>query len=1792
MHMVSHNIKALDHINSSISCLKFDVIVAAMLTERIVIFFILFVVFTKAEEISNETFPQDIASGSGTVVDQVIKPCCVIGDRSFHSLASAVHTLINNSIIKIIEPSVVLNTNISLEKLENISVIGQGTPIVNCNSIGAISFFSCNNVTIKGINWENCGSIDGSSYPGISFYKSSNLTIQSCSFSSSAGQALLLSEASGNIHINNSVFTHNNQYRGHGAAVEYIPADTAHTQARLVIDKCSFSNNGVAKSIVYIGSSEVRFNSYIQNSVFISNEAVPIYLSNHKLHISGNVLFKQNMAIAGGGIFSSSSIVIFKNNSNITFCNNSATTNGGAIFLNDSRFHFDETSAIDFQSNFAKSFGGELFSIGKSVVLFGGNTVATFQSNKAGQGGALYCQYCDMLFDGNSKVTFDDNTAVNGGAVYSHSYSVILFKKHTTVTYKSNNASKNGGAVHCKNNCSITFNGNSKVTFSDNEAQNGGAIFSTKYSKVSFDGNSAVTISDNLATIEGGGVFSKSCSQISFDGNTTVTYKSNEASTIGGAIYSYDNCSITFDGNTTVAFSNNTARSGAAVFSRVYSTVSFDGSSTVTFNGNEATNSGSAILSQDYNSIAFQGNSVVMFVYNSAVIGAAVYSITYSTISFDGKTTVIYEGNVATVAGGAVYLYLNSSIIFSGNSIVTFNNNKAVYGGGIYSEVYSEVSFVGNTKVTYKGNTASSHGGAVFFLINCSFTFDGNSQVAFSDNGARYGGAVLSSQYSQILFDGNTTVTYEGNKAIENGGAVDCFENCSITFSGYSKVIFSSNTAVHGGAMYFGTYSQISFDGNTKVTYKRNVARISGGAIHTIKYCSITFYGFSKVIFSVNEAEFGGAVISVTYSQIIFDGNTTVIYDGNDANQRGGAVYSDLNSSITFDGNSKVTFSDNEAQNGGAIGSVEYSNISYIGNTEVDYTENDANTNGGAVYSVQNCIITFDGNSKVTFSDNEAKFGGAVSSKDYSVISFDGNTTVTYRGNNATENGGAIYCFETGSIISDGYSKVTFTSNKAATVGGAMSCNRSSLVLFQGNTKVEFTNNKAKDGGAINIQQSTMNLVMASLVRFNDNSASSNGGAIYLGDNDTLTFQSEIMFHHNSASLFGGAIYGELKQTNQTKILSATTSIEFSNNTALVGGDVYMHIQPSCDEVCLNSSIVGLNVTHNYPPSHLALHSPTTCIATTEPVNNCDIYFVNNIMLGQNIKINACVLSFYDEPAGEMNFVIKGENQHHKLDSTRLVPIACNIFEGISIIGKKISDKTNFSMTITSYGNSEVEISVKLIAELSPCHHGYHYDNTAQKCVCYDNSDIVSCSGSTSTIKRGYWFGIVDGKTTVAVCPNNFCNFTCCETTNGFYRLSPVRINQCSLHRSGTACGSCEKGYTLSFDSARCVRVNKCTTGQRTLVILLSVIYWIALVVVVFVVTYYHVEIGYFYVITYYYSMLDILLRQNLYVSKGLFTVVSIMSSAAKVTPQFLGQLCFVKNMSGIDQQVFHYVHPLAVTIIVGLICLSARMSHRFSAFVSRGIIRMVCFLLLLSYTSVATTSLLLLRSLSFHNVDKVYTYLSPDIEYFHGRHIPYVIIAIPCTLVIVIGLPLLLLLEPFLNHKINLTRFKPLFNQFQGCYNDKYHSFAAYYMICRLMIISMTTINSTNTNTTQALLLITTLLLALIQLIIKPYKHRTLNIFDGVVLQVMVFTSAISLFDSFSTGVLSVIVILLVMLPLIAFAAMELIVHKENIKKILTHCKPKPVTTNDNNEVPPIISDIGIVIDDSMRKNATIIDM
>ena len=459
------------------------------------------------------------------------------------------------------------------------------------------------------------------------------------------------------------------------------------------------------------------------------------------------------------------------------------------------------------------------------------------------------------------------------------------------------------------------------------------------------------------------------------------------------------------------------------------------------------------------------------------------------------------------------------------------------------------------------------------------------------------------------------------------------------------------------------------------------------------------------------------------------------------------------------------------------------------------------------------------------FNNKAIHSGGAVYCDSQSSISFDRNTSIEFV-NNTAASGGACSILQS-NMLCAGNSSVVIVKN-SADLGGAFYGFHSSM-LFTRNTSVKFTDNIAENGGAVYAVQSSLTFTKYSSVNFTNHTVIESGGAIHISDNSSALFQgnSNIKFSLNTADRYGGAIYVELATHSSQNVITFTkTGITFLDNTALRGSDIYVDIPTSCNDTCLQNSIVSTNndsfITspiHKYiytPPKKLEFYNTTTCVEN-DTNKNCQTYLTRNIMLGQEIIIDACVLDYYDQPVDGTLFIINGEYEVHQLinGSSYVLVVTCEGFRGVRIVGEEVSGAVNYSINITSHDGSKSDlktISLKLITELSPCHPGFHYDNDTRRCVCYSNSDIVFCSGSTSSIKRGYWFGEVDNKATVTVCPNNYCNFACCETVNGYYELSPMRTDQCNLQRSGTACGSCEDGYTVSFDSIECVSVSQCTT--------------------------------------------------------------------------------------------------------------------------------------------------------------------------------------------------------------------------------------------------------------------------------------------------------------------------------------------------------------------------------------------
>ena len=1414
---------------------------------------------------------------------------------------------------------------------------------------------------------------------------------------------------------------------------------------------------------------------------------------------------------------------------------------------------------------------------------------------------------CSFFYNGKAESIVYFDRASNkhteflnlGDSKFSHNKGVPIYlynqNLHVSGNVKFyNNIAKHGGATFVSDHSNVIFYRNYIVEFTNNRSYlNGGATFITNNSGILFNG-----CSTSLPCYDHNELYDISGDQLLANSFTTCTVKfyNNTARFLGNDIYTY-NSSIAVDDNAKVVFGGEAMifryRSGA-VYIDDFSTVIFKGDSVVTFSNNILNgNFSGGALHIDNSIVTFEGNSKVMFHHNHAVAefvyGGAVYIGDYSTVTFLGNSTVHFNDNRAN-NGGALHI-TNATITFEGNSKVVFNDNFAIiqpnnfYGGAVYITDLSTITFTGNCTIIFNNNQADN--GGALYIHRSTILSKGNSKITFINNKANKGGAMYLAYLSTSMFEGNSIIK------------------------------FNEGTSINGGAVYIDE-SVIAFKENSTATFYNNQADNSGGAVYINHLSTIKCKESSLITFTNNKANnnSGGAVYIDDQGTIIFARNSTVIFNNNEAVSNGGAVCIN-NATIILENNSKVTFNNNKVvSNGGAlyiaIGHDGRYAIRFVENSAIIFNNNEADNNGGAVYMKHFSTVTFESNSSVIFNNNKANNnnGGAVYIDDYSNIIFEGNSMVMFHDNMAYNNGGAIFINHNSNVIFKDKSTVTFYNNTADNNGGAFYTDHNSTARCIEHSAVMFNSNTANLGGSVFSKFSFINIEENAFVNFTDNSALQNGGAIYLNDHSkfSLSNNSSITFHLNTANDYGRDIYALIKESS---INFSSSDIHFKDNTTLgtIHESIYIKVPKSCDSSCLFQFVNIPNRSYfqiTTSPHRLMLHNPTKCINGNS--TDCDAYYMSNVMLGEKITFDACVLDYYDQPTKATQFLIKGMNhKDYNISGSDYITISCNhTTQGITLIGNLHSNNSyNYSLTILLHVTHVYEskiISVNLTVEISQCHAGFWYSSESQKCVCYDTSNIISCSDSNSTIKRGYWFGSVNGKPTVASCPNDYCDFTCCEITNGIYHLSPVRANQCRSHRSCTACGNCKKDYTLSFDSPNCVDINKCTTGQTILVITLSLLYWIAVVVTVYVMMCFKVTIGSLYAIIYYYSVVDILLSQVLFISNELYTTVNVMSSFAKLTPQFLGQLCLVQNMSGIDQQFIHYVHPTIISFILIMISIIARRSHRVSLFISRGIIHFICFLLLLSYTSVATTSLLLMRPLMLMDVDKVYTYLSPDIEYFHGRHIVYAIVAMLFAIVIVIGFPILLLFEPFLNSKINFVKIKPLLDQFQGCYKDRYRCFAGYYMICRLVIILLVIVKISDDFTTHYLLISSCTLMALIHILVKPYVNAIHNTFDAIILHLIVIISTLTkvdLINDYDETFVLVITHLLVIMPLTSFIAIKFWVNKKHIqitfktwsKKWMYKYTSVPAgdvkELNEHKENETVV-----IIDDNMRRNAIIVDV
>ena len=692
-----------------------------------------------------------------------------------------------------------------------------------------------------------------------------------------------------------------------------------------------------------------------------------------------------------------------------------------------------------------------------------------------------------------------------------------------------------------------------------------------------------------------------------------------------------------------------------------------------------------------------------------------------------------------------------------------------------------------------------------------------------------------------------------------------------------------------------------------------------------------------------------------------------------------------------------------------------------------------------------------------------------------------------------------------------------------------------SVLVGDGNTI--FMCNRAESGGGLYLIDSYVLPHISSFqFDFVENFALVHGGAIFV----ELTLQCEWLLNStvsscdrnnypciNDCPCFNDNFYNNLPQKYDTDN-SQGCHFNYTNNSALVAGSDIFYNVPNTTPVgysvfYISENHCGINSSSSprrlaTQPSKLKFKTPATCI---ESDDNCTGYILNGITLGQEIIIPAQIIGYNNEPAEATVFFVTCIKNYSTTDIVGRRPVLINDqLSGIYIIGGKNASMVNLQL-------SSDTITVNLTVELVPCSPGFVYDSNTRKCECFTTNGIVSCSPNT-TIQRDYWFGVVDGITTVSLCPNGYCNFS--RRGDGRFLLSSIKDDQCNSHRTGPACGECDPGYTLSYDSVDCVSIDDCHYKYIIAVVLWTVTYWILIIILVFalmqlIIQYlkYGDGIGYLYGIIYYYSVVDIFLGQILSFSDGLSNSVSVLSMFFKLNPGFdLFKFCFVEGMQRIDQYFLNFINSAAILLFPLLLVVFTRTkySRKLTVSIGKAIIPVICLILTIAYSSIADTSLQMLRYINFVGVNGAYIYLSPSIKYCTGRHIIYFIIALLHELLIVAGLPLLLIVSRWTN-TVNLffmrIDMKPIFDQFQGCYKDDYRWFAAVYLICRQVLIIMV-INFSDYYVKLYLLTIVCLITAILHYSIQPYKNDILNKFDATILLLLLLVISLQIV-AFSNG-------------------------------------------------------------------------
>ena len=669
-----------------------------------------------------------------------------------------------------------------------------------------------------------------------------------------------------------------------------------------------------------------------------------------------------------------------------------------------------------------------------------------------------------------------------------------------------------------------------------------------------------------------------------------------------------------------------------------------------------------------------------------------------------------------------------------------------------------------------------------------------------------------------------------------------------------------------------------------------------------------------------------------------------------------------------------------------------------------------------------------------------------------------------------------------------------------------------------------------------------------------NNNSPGNGGGMWISEGVALFSNTTVLFLNNTAKGVGGAIYSSsvtntiLTLVYENKPCTLAVFEDnfkplFLNNTAVLGGDnIYGgHYWGCCNGVaysnpfCLDTNLYSRNIMYfsemlhcfdnklfksfqQKPISSLVTSRPLgVCICNEDNAINCSTRSVDRLIYpGQSISLSLATV-------GVCGGISPGELVTSNSSMTEVVLLnASQATSGRNCIKfgyKAYSQFSNGSIFLKHAADPGERIlpgySLRVNVTFLSCPVGLTLSSKACQC----NIVIESINGTQCSIdwmphpirRPGNNWLSYNQQYNCTVAHKN-CPFDYCNTTTVYLNLTHSDL-QCTNGRSGTLCGECQSGLSLTLGSNKC---ESCSNKYLSLVVAF-IVAGIALVVFLLACNL-TVSVGSINGLLFYANMIK--LNETALFPNGVS--IPVLSQFIAWLNFDLGiQTCFFNGLDGYWKTWLQFVFPVYIWLLIGIIIIGSYYSGRLSRLCGNNSVPVLSTLVLISYNKLLRT---ITNAMMFATMkcegDQQWSVWSFDgnIKYFHGKHIPLFLVALIFLLIGLVYTVLVFSAQWLQRYSGKccksshdpVVKLKPFLDAYTGPYKDKYKYWTGLLLIVRLLL---TTVFSYTTGTVPQynnyiIVFISSTLLFLSR---GEYRNNVLNLLEYFYLFNLVWLSLVN---------------------------------------------------------------------------------